>query len=189
MPGQPVAFNEPELYNRAVNGQVYSAQTAVTGVAPGTAIGTTGAFSLHNLAGSGKNLVILETRMGYVSGTLGAGVVNYLINAPGVAAPSAGTAIAIQNARIGGAPTAAALAYTTSTIVAPTLLRPFCSLGASLASTTEAPWSISDKVQGGIIVPPGATLTLHATAAAGTSPLVVFYMQWAELLVPDNAAD
>lgn len=189
MPGQPVAFNEPELYNRAVNGQIFSAETAITGVAPGTAIGTTGAFSLHNQASSGKNLVILETRMGYVSGTLGAGTVNYLINAPGVAAPSAGTAIVIQNALIGGATSVAALAYTTSTIVSPTLLRPFCSLQASLASTAVQPWQVVDKVNGGIILPPGGTLTLHGTTAAGSSPLVVFYMQWAELLVPDNAAD
>ncbi len=151
MPGQPVTFEDPELYARAVAGKIFSAETAVTGVA----------------------------RMGYVSGTLGAGVVNYLKNDPGVAAPT-GTAIVIQNGRIGGPTSVAALAFTTSTIVSPTLLRPFCSLQASLASTAVQPWQVVDKVNGGIIIPPGGQLHLHATAAAGTSPLVVFYMQWSE---------
>lgn len=185
MPGQPVTFEDPELYARAVAGRIFSAQTAVTGVAPGTAIGTTGAFTLYNQPLSGVDLVILEARMAYVSGTLGAGVVNYLKNNPGVAAPT-GTAIVIENGRIGGATSAKALAFTTSTIVAPTLLRPFASLQASLASTAVAPWQVADKVNGGIIVPPGGQLHLHATAAGGSSPLVVFYMQWSERATVDD---
>lgn len=185
MPGQPVSFEDPELYTRAAAGKVFSAETAVTGVAPGTAIGTTGAFTLYNQPLSGVDLVIIEARMGYVSGTLGAGVVNYLYNAPGVTAPT-GTAIVIQNARIGGSTSVAALAFTTSTIVAPTLLRPFCSLQASLATSVTQPWQVLDKVNGGIIVPPGGQLHLHATAAAGTTPLVVFYMQWSERATIDE---
>lgn len=186
MAGQPVTQLDPELYTRAAAGKVFSAETAVTGVAPGTAIGTTGAFTLQNKLGSGVNLVILEARMGYVSGTLGAGVVNYLYNGPNTT-QATGTPIVIQNARLGGVTSEAALAFTTSTIISPTLLRPFCNLGASLASTAVQPWQVVDRVAGGIIVPPGANLTLHATAAAGSTPLVVFYMQWMELAVqPDE---
>src|SRR5690349_1111995 len=60
-------------YQAALSGYLYHAGTAATGVAPGTAIGTTAAFSLYNPIGSGVNLVVLSGRMGYVSGTLGAG--------------------------------------------------------------------------------------------------------------------
>ena len=188
MPGQPVTVLDPERYTRAVNGQMFSAETAVTGVAPGTAIGTTGAFTLQNLSGSGVNLVILEGRMGYVSGTLGAGVVNWLYNGPDTTAAT-GTAITTRNALLGGSVSSAARAYTTSTIVSPTLLRPAWSLGASLATTVVQPWVCEDKVAGAIVVPPGANLTLHATAAAGTTPLVVFYVLWAEVVIPTNQAD
>lgn len=185
MPGQPVTFQDAEIYAAASAGKVFSAQTAVTGVAPGTAIGTTGAFTLYNQPLSGVDLVILEARMGYISGTFGAGAVNYLKNDPGITAPT-GTAIVIQNARLGQPTSTKALAFTTSTIVAPTLLRHFCSLGASLATTAVQPWLINDKVNGGIIVPPGGQLHLHGTAAAGTSPLVVFYMQWVERATIDE---
>lgn len=181
MTTQGVAFDYPELYNLVRAGKVFTATTAVTGVAPGTAIGTTAAFTLQNVAGSQVNLVVLEAAMGYVSGTLGAGVVNYLYNGPGTTAAT-GTAIALQCADLSGRAAAATTkAYTTATIVSPTLLKPFASLQASLASTAVAPWQIKDAVNGSIIVPPGANLSLHATAAAGTTPLVVFSMTFAEV--------
>lgn len=185
MPGQPVSILDPKYYSRSRLGRIFSAMTAVTGVAPGTALGTTAAFTLQNKVGSGVNLVLLESRMGYVSGTLGAGVVNYAYNGPNTT-PATGTAIVIQNARLGGATSEAALAYTTATIVSPTVLRPFCSLQASLASTAVEPWAITDPVEGSIIIPPGANLSLHATAAAGTSPLVVFCMLWQEIATNDD---
>lgn len=188
MPGQPVSILDPELYSRARLGRIFSAETAVTGVAPGTSIGTTAAFTLQNKSGSGVNLVLLEARMGYVSGTLGAGVVNYVYNGP-TTTQATGTAITIQNARLGGATSEAALAFTTATIVSPTLLRPFCSLQASLASSVTQPWQVVDKVNGGIIVPPGANLSLHGTAAAGTSPLVVFFMLWQEIVTSNDEED
>lgn len=187
MTTQPVAKALPDFAGKVLEGKVFSATTAVSGVAPGTAIGTTGAFTLQNPAGSGVNLVILEALMGYVSGTLGAGVVNYLVNDSTKAAAS-GTAIVPVNALIGGAP-ASARAYTTSTIVSPTLLKPFCSLQASLASTAVAPWMVKDRVDGSIIVPPGASVTLHATAAAGSSPLVIFGMTWEEVGIDVGLAD
>ncbi len=187
MTTQPVAFALPDMAAKVLEGKVFSATTAVTGVAPGTAIGTTGAYTLQNPLGSGVNLIILEAMMGYVSGTLGAGVVNYLVNGP-TTTPATGTAIVPVNALPGG-PASVALPKTTSTIVSPTLLKPFCSLGASLASTAAAPWAIKDRVDGSIIVPPGANLTLHATAAAGSSPLVVFGMTWAEVGVDVGVGD
>jgi len=49
---------------------LFHAATAATGVAPGTAIGTTAAFSLHNPLGSGVRLAILVASLAYISGTL-----------------------------------------------------------------------------------------------------------------------
>lgn len=63
-------------------------------------------------------------------------------------------------------------------------MRVFGNLQASLASTAVQPWVLEDVVRGAIIVRPGDSISLHATAAAGTSPLVQFYVQWAEVALP-----
>lgn len=171
-----------KYYQIVKDGLVFVAQTAVTGVAPGTAIGTTAAAALYNPAGSGKDVVILSASMGYVSGTLGAGVVSWCLNTNLVAAASTGTAMVTRNALAGSAATAAASALTTATLPAnPTPVRNFASLQASLASTAVAPWQIVDDVDGALILKPGATASLQATAAAGSTPLVAFGFVWAEL--------
>ena len=170
-------------YAEAVlRGIVWSGSTAATGVAPGTSVGTTAAFSLYNPIGSGVRLVVLRTTMGYISGTLGAGTVHYLANTNPSATATTGTAITAKNALLSDA-TSAGRPFTTATIPSPSLLRPFCSLQASLASTAVAPWYMVDDVDGEFIVPPGCTLSLHATAAGGSSPLVVFGMTWAEVTI------
>lgn len=181
---QSVLQERPAFYLPTKEQMVFSATTAVTGVAPGTAIGTTGAFTLQNPLGSGVNLVVMLAEMAYVSGTLGAGVVNYLVNGPATTAAT-GTAITPVDCSLRGQ-TSSARAFTTSTIVSPTLLRPFASLTASLASTAVAPWKIQDRVDGSIVIYPGANLTLHATAAAGTSPLVMFSMTWLEVALSQD---
>jgi len=169
-------------YAEAVKrGNVWSGGTAATGVAPGTAIGTTAAFSVHNPLGNKVGLSILRATMGYISGTLGAGVVHWLANVnPQLALPT-GTAITMYNAALGLRTTPAGLAFTTATIAAPLILRPFASIGASLATTAVQPWQIVEDVDGEFLVLPGATISLHATAGAGTSPLVVFGVTWEEI--------
>src|SRR5689334_20707141 len=47
-----------KYFEATSRGNVYNAQTAATGVAPGTALGTTAAFCLYNPANSGKRLVV-----------------------------------------------------------------------------------------------------------------------------------
>lgn len=156
-----------------VRGRLYTGGTAATGVAPGTAIGTTGAFTIFNPPGSKIITSVKRVSMGYVSGTLGAGVVHYLLNQNPRAADVTGTAISLY--RGGSQRQPATKMFTTSTLPAtPLVLRPFCSLGASLASTAVQPWQIMEDVDGEFELEPGSALTLHATAAAGTSPLVVF---------------
>ena len=167
-------------YEQAKRASLFSAMTAITGVAPGTAFGTTAAFTLANPSASAVDLSILFAAMGYVSGTLGAGVVCWLSTISGTA-PS-GTAITVQTGRLGGSAAANGLAYTTATIPSsPVLVRPAFNLQASLASTAVAPWIATDPVEGAIVVAPGNAISLHATAASGSSPLVVFYVVWEEV--------
>lgn len=180
MTAQPVSAQDPDLYLSVEEGNVYSAMTALTGVAPGTAVGTTSAFTLHNPIGSRVNLVIIEGSMGYVSGTLGAGVVTWNANIDDDAAAPTGTAIVEMNQKLGASGNAQGRALTTATVPAPTPIRVMGSLGASLASTAVQPWIIRDFVNGAIIVPPGCSISLHATAAAGSTPLVIFNVVWKE---------
>lgn len=179
--GQAVAQSQGRYMDAVLRGRVFSGGTAATGVAPGTSIGTTAAFSLYNPNGSGVNLVVLKVSMGYVSGTLGAGLVHYLANTNVAAAATTGTAITAVNALLGGGLAAQGKPLTTATLpVAPTILRPFCSLDATLATSVVGPWRIEEDVDGEFIVAPGCTLSLHGTAAAGTSPLVCFGVTWEE---------
>ena len=173
----------PDYYELVSRGLVFSGGTAATGVSHGTAIGTTGAFTLANPAGSAKNLVPLVCSMGYVSGTLGSGVVWYLANTNPAAAAVTGTAIAVTKNKLGGGPGNVGLAFTTATLpVAPTILRPAWSVGPLLATTAVPPYLVVDRLNGEYVITPGCSLTLHATCgAAGTSPLVVFGCAWAEL--------
>lgn len=172
--------NNPEFYEGVKEGGVYSATTALTGVAPGTSVSTTSAFTLYNPRGSNVNLVIIEGSMGYVSGTLGAGVVTWNANTDDESAIPTGTAIVEVNMFVGAGNNALGQALTTATIVAPTPVRVFGNLGASLASTAVQPWVLRDRVDGAIVVKPGCAISLHATAASGTSPLVIFNVVWKE---------
>lgn len=163
------------------SGRVFSGGTAVTGVAPGTAIGTTAPFTLFNPSGSTKDLVVLRASMAYLSGTLGIGVVHYVANIVTAAAAVSGTAITAVNALLGSRIQPNGLAFTTATLpAAPTVLRPFVNLPPMLASTVLQPWQVLEDVDGEFVLAPGSALSLEGTAAAGTTPLVVYGMTWAE---------
>lgn len=180
MTTQPVAQFEGRYYERAADGSLYHAMTAKTGVAPGTDIGTTAPLSLYNPVGSGRDLVVVRGTLAYVSGTLGAGFMAWVGNDDPSAAAVSGTNIVEVPGRLGGA-VGQGRALTTATLPAtPKLIRPFCSLGAHLASTAIGPWQVVDEVDGDIVVPPGCAVSLEAVAAAGTSPLVVLGVSWYE---------
>lgn len=176
----------PRYYEAVANGMVFCGGTAATGVAPGTSIGTTAAFTLYNPSGSGKKLVVAKVSMSYISGTLGAGTVHYVANVNPSAAAVSGTAITVIKTDLSVASTTAqgnvGLAFTTATLpTTPTVLRPFCSLTALLASTAVAPYTVTDDVAGEFVISPGCALSLEGTTAAGSSPLVVFGATWVEV--------
>lgn len=155
-----------------------------TGQAPGTAIGTTGAFVLANGSSSTVNLVVYKIMASYISGTLGAGTLGLLAHASAgssITAPSGGTAITPTNMRLGATATSAANCRFNATVPASGLLiRCLASLQASLASTAVGGWQVIDDVRGEVVIGPGQAVSVQGIAAAGSSPLIVVACVWAE---------
>ena len=171
-------------YEQNRRGNIYMGATAVSGVAPGTAIGTTAGFALFNPLNSGFNLVVIKASMSYLSGTLGIGFVNWIYHTAAVQAGAAVTGTAISVVRGNGANgVGVGKPLTTATVVAGVLARLFGNLPPMLATSVLTPWRLDDDVNGALIVPPGAAVSLQATAAAGTSPLVIYGCTWEEVPV------
>lgn len=156
-----------------------------TGQAPGTAIGTTAHFTLYNPANSGKNLELLLITVGYISGTLGAGTLALLQHgAAPITAPSGGTTVTPSAMRVGSADTASAVVRFNNTVPASgIMIRAICSLTALLATTAVGLYPIQDRVDGAVMLVPGAAVSVQGIAAAGTSPLLTTGMVWAEVPV------
>lgn len=174
-----------ELYDAALRGLVYTASTAVGGVAPGTAFSTTPPYTLYNPISSTIDVVVLRASLGYISGTLGAGTVFWGVNTnTAQAAPSGGTELTPVNNRIGLTRGSARVFQASTLAVAPSVFRPFCSLTALLATTAVQPYQVVEYVDGELCVEPGAALSLQATAAGGSSPLVALAVSWLELKRP-----
>lgn len=178
---QDVAQARGAFHKAAAGNRIYHGMTAVAGVAPGTAIGTTAPIALYNPLGSGVYLSVLAAHMAYVSGTIGVGSVLHCVNIDPAAAATTGTAITKVGGRLVQAAGQGRL-FTTATLpVTPTVVRPFCSLSPWLATTVLAPYRVEDLVNGVILIPPGCTWSLESVAAAGTTPLVTFGVTWEEI--------
>jgi hypothetical protein len=170
-------------YKEAVRrGNCYSGTTAVTGVAPGTALGTTAAFALYNPAGTGKYLHVMTLSMGLISGTIGAGAILITSDGTTTAVPT-GTAITPRNLNFGASNSSIATCLTTATITtnAAKMVGILCSLNQLVVATTAVNSEmITRDVEGLYCIAPGCLLTLHGTAAAGSTPLVIFNATWEE---------
>ena len=168
-----------ELVRRS---KVFNASTAVGGVAPGTSVSTTGGFALQNPdSNAGVTLlVLLSVRMAYLSGTLGAGAIALVRHAAG--ADFTGTAITPMGSYLGSG-TATGLPFTTATVPASgTVVRYLFSLQASLASTAVTPWyMVADFTNDPIIIPGAEGISLQGITAAGSTPLVLYSVTWAEV--------
>lgn len=179
-----VSQHHAPLYEASERGNVYMGATAVTGVAPGTAIGTTAAFALFNPLNSGFDLVVLKASMSYLSGTLGIGFVNWIYHTAAVQAGVAISGTAISVVRGNGANgVGVGKPLTTATVVAGVLARLFGNLPPMLATTVLDPWRLDDDVDGALVIPPGAGVSLQATADAGTTPLVIYGCTWEEVAI------
>lgn len=178
MYGQAVNTAGP-LAELARRGVLFHASMDVAGVAPGTSIGTTAAFALYNPSSS-IDMVVQFAALSYVSGTLGIGVIDWVAH---IAGAVTGTAITPENALTNG-PAAQGKAFKTATVITGgRVFRPFANLPPMLATSVLTPWLFRDDVGGSITIPPGSSVSLQATAGAGTSPVVRYHACWAEVPV------
>ena len=178
--GLVVAQGSADLAEMVLQGIVMTAANAVAGAAPGTVLATTAPLALWNPPGSGKNLVILHASIGYISGTLGAGCWVFA-QAPQATLP-AGTELTPVNNLL-GMPRGVGRAFTGATAIGavPTIVRPTFSTGPILATTAFQPVEMVDDVKGGIVVTPGNALALTFIGGAGTTPLVLHCLKYAEV--------
>jgi hypothetical protein len=169
-------------YSEAANrGNIMIASQAVGGVAPGTALSTTPSLCLWNPVGSGVNLNIIATSVGYVSGTLGAGSIVYAQVTSQATAPSSGTEITPVCTKI-GAGKGSGRAFTGSTVSAtPTLIQAVYDMGAFLASTAVPVAPVVHQVDGYISIQPGNCFVMHGVAAGGSTPLTMMSVTWEEV--------
>jgi hypothetical protein len=182
--GKVVQDLHGRYYEAVYRGTVYEAVTASTGVAPGTSLSTTAAFSLYNPISSGKNLVLIDVGLGYVSGTIGTGQTYLTANTNSNAAAVTGTAITPVNMNLASANTAVGKPLTTATLpAAQVAIHPLWILAPFLATSVFQPIPTRIVLDGKYIVSPGTSLNIHSVAAAGSSPLVVFSASWEEVAV------
>lgn len=164
-------------------GLVFSACNLIAGVSPEGALDTTPPFTLYNPKGSGLLVVPLRAKMHYVSGTMPTGLVVLAENKDiAGAAPSGGTALAILNRQTGKAVSGGALAYTGATLAAtPVQVAPMWNMNAYAGAIPPYNWDPYD-FDGEQGLAAGASVSLQgASGGAGTAPLVVFTMIWAEI--------
>lgn len=171
-----------KYYEAASRGVLWSACEQGTGIAPGTALGTTAFFALYNPAGSGFVVAVKKVNVGYISGTLGAGTLYHCVNtSTSQAAPSSGTALSNVCCLIGGGYSSVALARVNATVATPVAYRPFVSLNAMLASTATNPVDLWEDLDGEIVLLPGTSYQLQAVAAAGSTPKLTVGVSWEEV--------
>jgi hypothetical protein len=161
----------------------FAACTGPEGIAPGTALDTTPPLTVYNPIVSGVVLALLRASIGYVSGTLGEGMialaaVRNLTQAP----PTGGTPLSPRCSYVGYG-SGRALAFQEATVAeVPTLEKPLFSLGGT-ASPSYSAWAMDSVFEGTYLVAPGCSVSLCGISAAGTAPLVVLYLLWEEIQI------
>lgn len=148
---------------------VIAVTTAMTGVI------------LHNPIGSGKNVIIGD--VGFVWTTAPAAVHNIGLAILGPQATQPGTLTAIGSgvlAANGSGSTGVAKAYDAATLAAAPVIARWLGGAAFGSAVGESPYSILDKVDGALILIPGATL---AFAAVTTTAVGMGHISWAEVPV------
>jgi hypothetical protein len=166
-------------YDAVVRGNVFVASLQ-SAVALGTALTATAVtFTLYNPAGSGKNLVIMQTSLAVVVATT-AGFVVYAVNGtPGQAVPATVTVLAsgIQNALVGGGSNPTGVVYSAATLPAAPVARRV--LGGIISTTPGGVHTIVDQIDGGIVLTPNMAVTIQGITTNATG---VIGMVWEEVL-------
>jgi hypothetical protein len=158
---QCVSQAHGKYYEAAHRGVLFAACEQGTGVAPGTALGTTAFFVLYNPRNSGKRLAVKKVAVGYISGTLGAGTLYHCVNNSATqTAPSSGTLLTPTCLDVGNASAPVGVARVGATVVAPVAVRPYATLNAMLATTATNPVDLWEDMEGEIVLEPGTSYQL-----------------------------
>jgi hypothetical protein len=183
--GSMVAQQQSGKYAEAVmRGSCYVAAVPPgTGVAPPATLSTTAALSLCNPAGSGKRLRVMGVSIGYISGTLGAGVFILTGNtSASQAAPTSGTSITPTNLLITGGANASGLTRFGSTLPAtPTMLEALANVGAFVGGAGSPPTPCYFDLDGRYVVDQGGIISLGSVTGSGTNPLITAAFIWEEI--------
>lgn len=169
-------------YEGASRGVKFVVNTAVAGVAPGTALSTTPPLTLWNPPASGLFVVINKLIVSYISGTLGAGQI-LLAQTAQITTPTGGTTLQPVSAMVGNLIKSRTGAFQGSTLTfAPTLVRSTgIVLSAFNGSASQPQPPLLDDLGGEIVIAPGMCVCLQGQAAAGTSPLVMLGFSFEEV--------
>jgi hypothetical protein len=181
----------PKYQLLAAQGKVFEVSGAQAGttiaaghVAP-PAAGAATLLSILNPLSSQVNLEIIQTKIGHVSGTPGAGTFTYCHAYQG-ASITAAEAVAVKRALYLSQKATIALAWSATTLTGSVVHQvlshlPSAPFAGALAATSEGTArSIVHDVDGMIVVPPGWMLTL-APAATGTTHIASVAIIYAEV--------
>lgn len=165
-------------YNR--KGQVFCAANTAAKSVIAVTTAMTGVI-LYNPAGSGKKLVIVDAGWAWTTAPIAVHNLGMALAAPHVTVPTTLTAIGsgvLAADGSGNAGSSVAKAYDAATLpVAPVIVR--WSFGAAYGSGVgESPHMLQDKIDGAIVLVPGAVLTF---AAVTTTAVGLGSVTWIEV--------
>jgi hypothetical protein len=189
-----VSHGNGRYYEPTSRGKVYTAMTSAAGttivaanVTPVAAAAAT-ILSIYNPLNSGVNAQVLKTWLNFISGTPGAGAFVYNVaygqNITAIQNNQGSAGLGAMSNLPSGA-TGAVKTYVqtalTGGVAAQQLMRPMGAslFAAAIAGTTPA-LNFLDLVDGDLVLPPGALLSI-AAPAVGTTVLVVAGIEYQEV--------
>lgn len=171
-----------QYYEQGFRGNCFIVSTPAAGVTVPIYTNAVQQFLIYNPISSNVNISILKVWIGYVSGTLVSGHYCYAAStAQGL--PTTATQALTQasflkssNSLSSGAGSNGLYfspASPATALVANNYLRPLgVSQGQQASTNTNAPWTIVDDVQGGIVVPPQGVFVVAANVAAASVSVI-----------------
>jgi len=184
-----VAQGVPAGYEMSQRGQVYRACSAIAGIAPGTALGTSAqALCIFNPPGSGVNASLIELAWAYVSGTFAMGnfvLANYSMLNPTTNVAPGGTACTTSRAD-GTVNEGKIKVYSAATCTAAPILCEVLDWFGVVDGTGATQVGAVRKFarDGSDVISPGSALFMtyvSLAGGAGTTPKAAFSAKWAEL--------
>ena len=177
-------------FTNSVRGNVFLGATLAAGVVvPFNAATLAGTFTLHNPAGSGKNIELIDLNVCQVPGTalitgLGVGFQGPLASTGGAPTSVTHSAGGVKSLKVGSGVAASGLLYTVATLtnVAIANLSPIMWLFNNVATTIITQQYTNYNFDGKVVLPPDTLCTL-VNSITGTQSAAAISITWAEFPV------